>query len=302
MVYGRRGSRVQPTSNAPTAVRIVEPASEESCSARSSFVDQGNLDAESQLEGRHPKEFSCRGVFTLLLKLWCCMRQQAHHLGVHFRVPETEDLFRLYSFRWQTPIMLYATLYIFIITAILSAIVLYSLEYNYGLLSGSISINQCFERKHCFRLLLYFFSTVLPNLMLLIFVIVAIKSKRQNCFVKLLRLGSILSTVLLTTAIIHVLDNVASNYLALIVVPLWLGMVMPLMELVWAPLLAIGTILLLWIVAERSTGGGQGLWTIVSVHTFTCMSVYIVCCLCACCVCEGVGCGCGCGCATCTHT
>ena len=279
---------MQPISTPPTAVRIVEPASEDSCSSRQGSVDQDSLDIENQLEGHHPKKLSCMAVAALLLKLWHSLRQQAHHLNVHFRVPETEDLFRLYSFRWQTPIMLYATLYIFIIAALLTVIVLYCVEYTHGVLSGAISINECFNRRHCFRLTMYFFSTVLPNLMFLVFVIVAIKSKRQNCFVNLLRIGSILSTVLLTSATTHIFDNMASNIVALIVIPLWLSMVVPLMEIIWVPLFALGTTLALVIVALHSVAG-QDLWSKVSACTCVCVwSVCVLFCVCVSCVRCGI--------------
>ena len=268
---------MQPISTPPTAVRIVEPASEDSCSSRQGSVDQDSLDIENQLEGHHPKKLSCMAVAALLLKLWHSLRQQAHHLNVHFRVPETENLFKLYSFRWQTPIMLYATVYIFIVAALLSAIVLYFVEYTHGVLSGAISLNECWNRRHCFQLMMYFFLSVLPSLMALIFVIVAIKSKRQNCFVKLLRIGSIVSAVLLTSGATQIFDNVASNILALIVIPLWLGMVIPLMELIWIPLFTVGTTLVLVNVAIYQAVGGQDLWSRVSVNNMClCVCLHVV--------------------------
>lgn len=270
---------MQPISTPLTSVRIVEPASEDSCSSRHGSVDQDSLDIENQLEGHHPRKLSYWAVTVaaLLLKLWRSLRQQAHHLNVHFRVPETETLFTLYSFRWQTPIMLYATVYIFIIAALLSAIVLYFVEYTHGVLSGAITINECWNRRHCFQLMMYFFLSVLPSLMALIFVIVAIKSKRQNCFVKLLRIGSIVSAVLLTSGATQIFDNMASNIVALIVIPLWLGMVIPLMELIWIPLFTVGTTLVLVNVAIYQAVGGQDLWSRVSVNNMClCVCLHVV--------------------------
>ena len=278
MVYGLKRSRVQPTSTPPAAVRIVEPILEESGSPRISIGESVHLDPESQLEGRRPKKFLFQVLTTFLIAL-CRLRQHAHHLGVHFHVPETEDLFRLYSFRWQTPIMLYGTSYIFIITALLAVILLYSLEYIHGLLSGAITINECISRGYCHRLLLDFFLVILPNFMLLIFVIVAVKSKRQNCFVKLLRIGSILSTVLLVTTTTHVFDNEASTFVALIVIPLWLGMVLPLMEIVWVPLFTVGTTFLLSFVSFHSITG-RGLWSRVSICGQVCVCVCLCVCVC----------------------
>ena len=280
MVYRLRRARVQPTSTPPAAVRIVEPILEESGNSRISIEESVHLDAESQLEGRRPKKFLFQVLTTFLITQFCRLRQHAHHLGVHFHVPETENLFRLYSFRWQTPIMLYGTLHIFIITALLAVILLYSLEYIHGLLSGAITINECLRRGHCHRLLLDFFLVILPNFMLLIFVIVAVKSKRQNCFVKLLRIGSILSTVLLVFTTTHIFDNEASTYVALIVIPLWLGMVMPLMEIVWVPLFAVGTAFLLGFVSFHSIAGPD-LWARVSVCAPLGVGVGVSVCVCA---------------------